>query len=154
MADRVSASITLGGTLSAADYAALCTIIASEDLSTDWDGDPFSSQHRTIGEPLRLFAHEVALGRFEALEGWCVEKRLSFARWSGGYPGQFGAQRLVFAGQGDPLVYAADEEDQIVLPRTTIEQLGSFDAVMAYFEAADCPVPALIVEGERAREQG
>ena len=61
MADRVSASITLGGTISPFAYTELADIIAAEGLSTEWDGEPFETDHRTEGEPLRLFAHEVGL---------------------------------------------------------------------------------------------
>lgn len=89
MADRVSASITLGGTVPASTYAELADVIASEGLSTEWDGEPFEPGQRTEGEPLRLFAHEVAWGRFEELEAWCVEHRLPFARWSGAYGEQW-----------------------------------------------------------------
>jgi hypothetical protein len=60
MADRVSASIILGGTLTAADYAKLAEVIADEGLSIEWDGERFEPEHRTVGEPLSLYAHEVA----------------------------------------------------------------------------------------------
>ena len=65
MADRVSASITVGGTLTKAQYLDLAEIIADEGLSVEWDGDRFAPQHRKVGEPLSLYAHEVASGRFE-----------------------------------------------------------------------------------------
>ena len=48
MADRVSASITIGGALSAADYAALAALIAGEGLSIEWDGPRFEPAHRAI----------------------------------------------------------------------------------------------------------
>ncbi|PAL19382.1 hypothetical protein [Sphingopyxis sp. GW247-27LB] len=148
MADRVSASIELGGSLTAADYAELSEIIASEGLSTEWDGEPFEPDHRTVGESLSLYAHEVAWGRFEMLETWCVEKSLPFVRWSGAYAGQWGAERVVFTGAGEPVSYAADEDDYVVIGRGTVEKLGSLDAIIAYFDAADTHVPPLVVEGD------
>lgn len=148
MADRVSASIQIGGVLTAAVFTELASIIADEGLSTEWDGEPFEPAHRSVGEPLHLYAHEVAWGRFEALESWCVEQKLPFARWSGGYGGQWGPERVVFIGEGEPTSYAADEDDRIVVVRDTIERLDSVEAVLAYFDAADVPVPPLVVEGD------
>ena len=148
MADRVSASITLGGTIAPSAYAELADVIAAENLSTEWDGDPFTPDQRTEGETLRLVAHEVAWGRFEELEAWCVEHRVPFARWSGAYGGQWGAERVVFTGVGEPYSYAADEDDRVVIHRDTAERLGSIDAIRSHFDAADFEVPPLIVGGE------
>lgn len=143
MADRVSASIVLGGTLTATDYAELSKIIVSEGLSIEWDGERFEPDHRTVGEPLSLYAHEVAWGRFEELETWCVEKKLPFSRWSGAYGGEWSAERVVFTGAREPTSYIADEEDRIMIDRTTVEKLGSVEAIVAYFDAADVAVPPL-----------
>ena len=152
MADRVSASIRIGGALIPAAFAELASIIADEGLSTEWDGKTFAPEDRSVGEPLHLYAHEVAWGRFEALETWCVEQKLPFARWSGGYGGQWGPERVVFTGRGEPTSYAADEDDQIVIVRDTIERLGSVEVILAYFDAADVPVPPLVVEGDPAAD--
>ena len=148
MADRVSASIQIGGELTAAAFTELASIIADEGLSTEWDGEPFEPQHRSIGEPLHLYAHEVAWGRFEALETWCVEQKLPFARWSSGYGGEWNAERVVFTGEGEPTSYAADEDDHVVVYRDTIERLGSVEPILAFFDAANHPVPLLVVEGD------
>lgn len=88
MANRVSASITIGGTLNADDYAELAEIIAAEGLSIEWEGEDFEPEHRTVGEPLSLHAHEVAWARFDSLESWCIERKLPFSRWSGAYGGE------------------------------------------------------------------
>src|SRR5436305_76363 len=78
MADRVSASIIVGGTLNAAEFDELVDIIASERLAIEWDGEPFEAHHHVAGEPLSLFAHEVAGGSFDDLESWCLSHRLPF----------------------------------------------------------------------------
>ena len=148
MADRVSASIIVGGTLNAADYAELAEVIADEGLSIEWDGERFEPEHRTVGEPLSLYALEVAWGRFENLEAWCVEKKVPFSRWSSAYGGEWGAERVVFPGDGEPVSYAADEHDYIVIGRGTAEKLGSIKAILAYFDAADVAVPPLVVDGD------
>lgn len=88
-------------------------------------------------------AHEVAWGRFEELEAFCVANALPFARWSGAYAGQWGAERTVFTGSGEPHGYAADEDDYILIGRCTVERLGSIEAVIAHFDAADFAIPPL-----------
>ena len=148
MADRVSASIEIGGTLTSTTYLELAQIIADEGLSIEWDGEPFAPAHRTAGEPLQLYAHEVPWGRFEALEAWCVAHALPFARWAGGYGREWTAERVVFTGNGEPTSYTADENDRIMIERHTVERLGSVEAITAYFDAADASVPALVVEGD------
>ena len=148
MADRVSASITIGGTVTPAVYVELADVIAAEDLSTEWGGERFEPHQRTKGEPLRLFAHEVAWGRFEELEAWCVEHRAPFARWSGTYGGEWGAEGVVFTGSGEPTSYAADEDDRAMIDRDTAERLGSIDAIRAHFDAAEFEMPPLVIEAQ------
>lgn len=148
MADRVSASIVIGGALTAERYEELAAIIAGEGLSVEWDGDAFEPHHRTIGAPLTLHVLEVAWGRFEELETWCVSEGVAFVRWSGGYPGQWGPGQIVYRGTGEPERYAADEDEQVILCRQTIEALGSYAAILGYFERAAFEPPALWVEGD------
>ena len=145
MADRVSASIVLGGTISTVALAELAKLIEQEGLSIDWDGEPFQPGDITPGQPLSLHAHEVAWGRFEALESWCVANAVPFARWSGAYAGQWGAERVVFSGDGEPASFAADEDDCVLIGRDTAERLGSIEAIRAHFAAADFAVPPLII---------
>ena len=147
MADRVSASIVLGGTISTVAFAELAKIIEQEGLSTEWDGEPFQPGDITQGQPLSLHAHEVAWGRFEALESWCVANAMPFTRWSGAYAGQWGAERVVFTGAGEPSSFAADEDDHVLIGRDTAERLGSIEAIRAHFDAADFVVPPLVIGG-------
>ena len=147
MADRVSVAVTLGGAITAAQYRELAALIQLEGLSIEWDGAPFEPHDRTEGEPLRLFAHEVAWGRVEQLETWCVDNCVPFARWSGGYPGSWGAERVVYAGAGGPASFVADEEDRILVDRETVERLGSIEALLGHFDAADLAIPPLVVAG-------
>ena len=151
LVDRVSASIVIGGALGAEAFLELAGVIADEGLATEWDGEPFDPEHRTAGEPLRLYAHEVAWGRFERLEAWCVEHALPFARWSGAYSGQWGAERVVFTGSGEPTSYAVDEDDDVVIGREAVQRLGSIEAVIAQFDAADFEVPQLTIGDEDSR---
>jgi hypothetical protein len=145
MADRVSASIMIGGALYASAFAELAELIAAERLAVEWDGDPFEREHRIDGEPLRLFAHEVAGGRFEEIEDWCIMHRVPFVRWCGGYSGQWGPERVVAIGDGKAVSYAVTEDDEVVISRSIITALGSLDAIFAHFDAAEFVVPALVV---------
>lgn len=148
MADRVSASIVIGGSLSATAYTELVALIGNEGLSTEWDGEAFEPHHRTVGEPLSLYAHEVAWGHFGGLESWCAQNQVPFARWSGGYAGQWGPERIVHQGDGTLTSYAVTEDDTVVIAREALEKLGSFDAILAHFAVADFAVPPLVVDGD------
>lgn len=148
MAERVSASITIGGRVTADEFAELTHLIGAEGVTIEWDGDDFEPSQRVTDQPLRLCAHEVAWGRFEELEAWCVLKGVPFARWSGGYPSQWGSHRAVFTGTGVPKSYLVDEEDYTLIGRDMVKKLGTFEAVIAYFNDADMPIPPLIVEGD------
>ncbi|KKW92494.1 hypothetical protein [Sphingobium chungbukense] len=148
MVDRTAASIVIGGNVSAADYALLIEMIASYDLRTEWEGEPFDPAQRAIGEALSLYDQYAAWGRFDRLESWCIDKGLPFVRWCGGYCSQWGSQRLVFTGEGEPCAYGADDEDELLIGREKVRELGSYEAIQAYFVAGDFPVPPLRVEGE------
>lgn len=145
MADRVSASIVVGGAVNTDDFDELADIIKSEGLAVEWDGEPFEPHHHVVGEPLRLFAHEVAGGSFDNLESWCRSHRLPFVRWCGGFSGQWGPERVVATGDGSSLSYAVTEDDEVVISRGTVEKLGSLEAIIAHFDAAEFAVPALLV---------
>ena len=145
MADRVSASITIGGALPSALLPDFIALIEQQGLSTEWDGEDFTVGDLTVNAALELMAHEVAWGRFEELEAFCVKNALPFSRWSGAYPGQWGAERVVFTANGAPQSYAADEDDYILIGRCTAERLGSFAAIVAHFDTADFAVPPLVI---------
>lgn len=145
MADRVSASITIGGALPSALLPDFIALIEQHCLSTEWDGEAFTPSDLTGNAALELMAYEVAWGRFEELEAFCVKNALPFSRWSSAYPGQWGAERVVYSGSGEPRSYAADEDDYILIGRCTTERLGDFAAIIAHFDAADFAVPPLVI---------
>ena len=145
MADRVSANITIGGTMTPEQFAMLSDLIASHDLSTDWDGPAFAPDERVEGEPLRLYAHETPWGMFDDLEQYCCDQHIAYVRWSGACPGSFGAERIVFDGANGPLNYSVDGDDHAMLHEQTIDQLGSIRAIRAYLKPAAFAVPALLI---------
>lgn len=148
MADRASASITIGGGIAREQFETLTRLIGDEDLRIEWDGDPFAPDMLEAGEPLSLCAHEVSWGNFNALEQYCYDQRIPYHRWSGACPGSFGAERIVFDGKHGPFNYDADEDDRIVLTAETIAQLGSMRAIRAYLKPTTRGVPALVIAGQ------
>lgn len=62
MADRVSATITIGGNVTKNEYDQLTILIANEGLSLDWDSEPFVPDQRVEGKPLQLCAYDVPWG--------------------------------------------------------------------------------------------
>jgi hypothetical protein len=145
MADRVSASIVIGGPLSPTQFEMLMHLIESHDLSTDWDGPKFTPDARVNGEPLHLYALETPWGMFDDLEQYCCDQRIPYVRWSGACAGSFGAERIVFDGKTGPLNYSVDDDDHIVLHEQTIDQLGSMRAIRAYLKPAAFEVPRLAI---------
>src|SRR3546814_4367557 len=82
------------------------------------------------------------------LEAFCVEHGLPFVRWSGSYPGEWSPERLIFRGSGTVDSYMVDESDRVLLDRRLLSDLGSIEAALAYFDAAEFAVPPLVVEGD------
>ncbi len=140
MADRVSLSIRLGGDLPAALRGELLACIQNEGLARDYDADAFTADDIPSDAPLSLYAHEVAWGRVDLLEGFCASHGLSYVRWSGGCAAPFGPERAVFNGAGEVRLFAADEDDRLVIDIDRVKRLGSYEAIMAYFAAGDMSV--------------
>lgn len=148
MADRVSVTIRIGGVLPWAKLAEFVAAVEAESL-TDHLGEYFSLHQITGFEPLDLAANEVAWGRLETLEAFCVEHRLPFVRWCGCYPGGWEAERVVFDGAAEPRSYTVTENDLVVVTEQDIRSLGTIEAVLAYFLSATLALPPLtLIDGE------
>jgi hypothetical protein len=143
MADRVSATTCIGGTLRRSMLDAVLDNIAPERLSTQWDGPVVRETDLPADAPLWLMAHEVAWGEFEALQQFCADQGLAYVQWSDGCGGQWGAQRMVFTGAGEPVTYCADSDDRLLIDLDTIERLGGLEAVRRHFAAAAFAGPPL-----------
>jgi hypothetical protein len=150
MADRVSASITIGGKVTADQFTAITDMILWNDLRTEWDGPEFTPDQITKGEPLALHAHETPWGMFDDLEQYCCDHQIAYTRWSGGSAGNFGPERIVYDGKHGPLNYDVDDDDHIVVHAHTIQQLGSMRAIRAYLKAAEIAVPPLVIADENS----
>lgn len=148
MVDRVSAWITLGGIVSPVIWAALKAAIADEGLSTDWGGEPFDESELVENQALELYAQEVAYGRFANLESLCYLHGIPFVRSCNSFSGQWGAERVVFTGIGDPTSCPISEDGKPYVDRARIAELGSLEAVEAFFDAAEFEVPPFAVAPE------
>ena len=150
MADRVTAQITIGGTIAADAVPALIEAIQAEGLSTEYDGEPFAPDQLVNGEALTLCAREVAWGIFRDLELFCRNHRLAYSRWFGACSGAWGAGRSIYRGtqetrEGEEGVddYDASDDDQTLLGEQLARQLGSYEAIVTHFERANFTVPPL-----------
>ncbi|WP_206243634.1 hypothetical protein [Novosphingobium terrae] len=141
MVERVSAFITIGGRLSPDHLPEFLDLIAQEDLSLEWDGEPFEISQLVAGKSLCLMNHEVALGQFSRLEDFCFARGLPFRRWCDGSRSWM-PQRALFNGEGDISYIATDGADRVLLDRETMNSLGSFDGIVVWYDAADFVIPA------------
>ncbi|WP_206240159.1 hypothetical protein [Novosphingobium terrae] len=153
MVDRVSASIAIGGILPAIHVPTFIGLIIDEGLSLDWEGEPFLAEQLSSGSPLPLMAHEVALGRFEPLEDFCVAHSLSYVRWCAGCS-SWGAQRAVFTGVGEIRLFPVDADDGVLIDRATVMKFGNIEAIIAYLDSADYGVPPLMIVGTPSEADG
>lgn len=153
MADRVSVTIRIGGSLPRAQLADFIATIENEAL-TDPLGEYFSMAQITGFGPLELAADEVAWGRLETLEVFCVDNRLPFERWCGSYPGSWEAERVVFDGATDPRSYTVTDNDIVVVTEPEVRSLGSFEAVSAYLQSATLELPPLTIVDGKEQDHG
>lgn len=141
MVDRVAATITIGGTLPSSLLETFVGLVENEALAPEWDGELFTIADLPADGPLMLMASEVAWGEFRELESFCVEHRLQFARWHQSNCGSWGAERAVFTGEGEVRLYAATDDDTMVIDRETVVRLGSVEAIVEYLDTADAAPP-------------
>ena len=150
MADRVSVSIMIGGLLSRDLLSQFVEAIAADGAALDWDGTPFALDALADEVALNLCANEVAWGRFETIEEFCTKAGLSFVRWSGGSAGSFSPERVVHRGQSEPRIFAVTDDDEVVIGRDTVRQLGSIEAIEQHFADAGWQPPALVIVESQA----
>ncbi len=100
MADRVSASIKVGGVLAATQLAEFINLIDCEGLGPDLDGGfENEAELRTYlseGDAgLTFYAHEVRGGEFEDLQAFCMSQGLIYVLTYDGYGGEWGPGRRI-----------------------------------------------------------
>jgi len=150
MSDRAPASITIGGTLPLILLSSLVAAIEIDNGRADWEGEPVEEGAIESGQILEVFATELRGGIFEDIECFCLQHKLPFVRSSASCVGVFGPERAVYTGDGAPSYFELNENDEVVLTRAELSNLGGFDAAGAYFDAAEFTPPPLtiVAEGE------
>lgn len=137
MADRSPAQITIGGQIPLACIPALLRMIALDHALTLYSDEPVDEDHFMIGNVLELSIAQAVGGSAENTEDFCMNHGISFVRNSDGYPGSYDAQRLLFSGNGNPLYYTLSDDGEVVLNPLEFRALGSYEAVEAWFHAAE-----------------
>lgn len=141
MADLVPVSIAIGGKLPDGLLNELIGLAQAENLSTEWDGEPFDRDQLPENAPLCLYAHEIPNGDLGDVEDFCRSNDLPFVRWSGGSSGAFGPEIIVWTGNGPRRRFAADEDGNIVLNAHEARELGSYEAISQYFAEGNYEPP-------------
>jgi hypothetical protein len=147
MADRASASIVIGGNIPQSSIADLIEAIATDGGRADWEGQPLDASAVRDGSALEAFAYELPGGTFEWTEEFCEDHGLAYVRSSGSCGGVFGPERVIFTGTGAAVQFDMTESDEIVLARSMIRDLGSMEAIEAWFRLAEfVPPPVTIID--------
>lgn len=100
MADRVDATITIGGPVPADRLEDLLDAIEAERLRRDWE-EPFQDRgdllaHLQDGaEGVTFYGREVAGGEFDELQTFCQKVGLTYVLTYDGYGGEWGPARRI-----------------------------------------------------------
>ena len=145
MADRASAMIRIGGTISRNLIPALLEAIECDGGKADWEGNAIDFSHIADGRILEVCAYELIGGQFECVEAFCRTRGIAYVRRSDACSGAFGPERAVHTGDGSPRHYELNDADQIVLTQRELNDLGSIVAANAWFQAGDFALPPLSI---------
>jgi hypothetical protein len=146
MGDRASCSITIGGDLPPAHLDQLLALIESNGLTVDWGGEPFDLGAHPVATPIELFADEINGGSVDDLEAFCVAQGLLFRRVSGGCPGAFNPEIVVFLAVDDgQQCFDADDNGRLVMTADTILEATSLAVLQARVTYAMRKIPPFII---------
>lgn len=149
MGDRVWVKLMIGGEIAAEDLQELveaCEVEGGRDYYSDTEITVESVTAAVArGETFDVAIQEANYAEAEAIEDFCRERKLPYLKeWEAG--GGFGPGIVVFDGASDPVEYSAISGDA-VMNETQARSLGTFEAVMAWFSAANWSPPALTIKG-------
>lgn len=100
MADRVDATITIGGQVPADRLEELLGVIESEGLGRDWE-ERFQSRDELLAylqdgaEGVTFYGREASGGEFDELAAYCVEAGLTYVLTYDGYGCEWGPARRI-----------------------------------------------------------
>lgn len=147
MADRASASIVLGGTLSHIHVDDLIAAIGADRLCVDYGDRPLDEKDIISGFPLYGAATGVAGASFYAVEAFCRDHGLHYVRRSDACPGSWDTNMVVFTGDGDVRTFASDDAGTVMLSIDEIRDLGSMSAIYNHVGPAMLDVGPLVIVG-------
>jgi len=157
MADRVDATILIGGTVPADRIEDLLDVIQAERLGSDWE-ERFGCRgalRRWLDAaegPVLLYGREVAAGEFEELQALCVEIGLTYVLTYDGYGAEWAPARRIWrpgdAGDGETCSLSGDGGRACVTADDLRHQaFADLDALEAYLKGFDDPkAPSLVLE--------
>ena len=145
MGDRAPVHITIGGALRRDLLADLAACAEEYDLRTEWDGEPFGPAAAIEGEPLELYGTELNGGQIPEIDAFCIEHGLIFRRWSGGCPGAYLPEIVVFDGTGPMRDYTASEDEYVLFPPSWIRGFTRLRDLKRAMAKAEITVPPLVI---------
>ncbi|MBB3892866.1 hypothetical protein GGQ61_003604 [Phenylobacterium haematophilum] len=148
MADRVDATITIGGPVPADRLEELLDVIESERLGRDWE-ERFQSRDELLAylqdgaEGVTFYGREVSGGEFDELAAYCVEVGLTYVLTYDGYGCEWGPARRVRrpGDAGDGVTCSLNADD------IRFVGLADVDAILEHLRLfADPHVPPVEIE--------
>ncbi|AOH85605.1 hypothetical protein AWL63_18350 [Sphingomonas panacis] len=153
MADRASASIIIGGTISRSVIPELIDAIGTDHGRADWEGEALDAEKIVEGVSLEICAYDLPGGIFEHVESFCLRHKLSYRRSSGSCSGIFGPERVVYDGHDQPRHYELNESDAVVLTLRELQDIGSYERAEIWFTGAEFTPPPILLSDSDARRQ-
>ncbi len=154
MGDRAPVHITIGGALRRDLLGDLAACAEEYDLRTEWDGEPFGPAAVTEGESLELYGTELNGGQVTEVDAFCIEHGLIFRRWSGGCPGAYLPEIVVFDGTGPMRDYTASEDEYVLFPPSWIRGFTRLRDLKRAMAKAEITVPPLVIISRRRLLRG
>lgn len=145
MGDRAPVHITIGGALRRDLLGNLAACAEEYDLRAEWDGEPFGAAAVTEGEPLELYGTELNGGQIPEIDAFCIEHGLIFRRWSGGCPGAYLPEIVVFDGTGPLRDYTASEDEYVLFSPSWIKGFTRLRDIKRAMAKAEITVPPLVI---------
>ena len=145
MGDRAPTHITIGGALRRDLLGDLAACAEEYALRAEWDGEPFDPAAVTEGAPLELYGTELNGGQVTEVDAFCIEHGLIFRRWSGGCPGAYLPEIVVFDGTGPMRDYTASEDEYVLFPPSWIRGFTRLRDLKRAMAKAEITVPPLVI---------
>ena len=153
MGDRAPVHITIGGAPRRHLIGDLAACAEEYDLRAEWDGEPFAPATVTEGAPLELYGTELNGGQIPEVDAFCIEHGLIFRRWSGGCPGAYLPEIVVFDGMGPMRDYTASEDEYVLFPPSWIRSFARLRDLKRAIDRAEVTIPAFVVSGSDSNDR-